>query len=46
MEEVVPRNSYMVHSIHGTSLPRAINEKYLKSIILEFVKLFELEDGR
>jgi hypothetical protein len=30
IEEVVLGNSYMVQSIHGTSLPRAINGKYLK----------------
>jgi hypothetical protein len=30
IEEVVLGNSYMVWSIHGTSLPRAINGKYLK----------------
>jgi hypothetical protein len=30
IEEVVPGNSYMVQSIQGTSLPRAINGKYLK----------------
>jgi hypothetical protein len=30
IEEVVLRNSYMVQSIHSTSLLRAINEKYLK----------------
>jgi hypothetical protein len=46
IEEVVPENSYMVQSIHGTSLPRAINVKYLKSIILASGKSLELEDGR
>jgi hypothetical protein len=30
IEEVVMGNSYMVQSIHGTSLPRVINGKYLK----------------
>jgi hypothetical protein len=30
IEEVVLKNSYMVQNIHGTSLPRAINGKYLK----------------
>jgi hypothetical protein len=45
IEKVVPRNSYMVQSIHGVSLPRAINEKYLKNIILAFDKSLELEDG-
>jgi hypothetical protein len=29
-EEVIPENSYMVQSIQGTSLPRALNRKYLK----------------
>jgi hypothetical protein len=30
IEEVIPGNSYGVESIQETSLPRAINEKYLK----------------
>jgi hypothetical protein len=30
IEEVILRNSYMVQSIQGTSLPRIINKKYLK----------------
>jgi hypothetical protein len=30
IEEVIPENSYMVQSVQGTSLPRALNEKYLK----------------
>jgi hypothetical protein len=30
IEEVIPRNSYMVQSIQGTLLPRALNGKYLK----------------
>jgi hypothetical protein len=30
IEEVIPENSYMVQSIQGTSLPRALNGKYLK----------------
>jgi hypothetical protein len=30
IEKVIPRNSYMVQSIQGTSLPRTLNEKYLK----------------
>jgi hypothetical protein len=30
IKEVVSGNSYMVQSIDGTSLPRVINEKYLK----------------
>jgi hypothetical protein len=28
--KVIPKNSYMVQSIQGTSLPRALNRKYLK----------------
>jgi hypothetical protein len=28
IEEVIPGNSYMVQSIQGTSLPRALNGKY------------------
>jgi hypothetical protein len=30
IEEVIPIYSYMVQSIQGTSLPRALNGKYLK----------------
>jgi hypothetical protein len=30
IEEVILKNSYMVQSIQGTSLPGALNEKYLK----------------
>jgi hypothetical protein len=30
IEEVILGNSYMVQSIQGTSLPKAIDEKYLK----------------
>jgi hypothetical protein len=30
IEEVIPGNSYMVQSIQGTSLPRALNRKYLR----------------
>jgi hypothetical protein len=40
------RNSYMVQSIQGTLLSRAINKKYLKSTILVFDKMLELENGR
>jgi hypothetical protein len=36
----------MVQSIQGTSLPRAINEKYLKTIILVFGRTLELENDR
>jgi hypothetical protein len=39
IEEVTPENSYMVQSVQGTSLPRAINRKYLKSTILVFGKM-------
>jgi hypothetical protein len=35
----------MVQSVQGTSLPRAINGNYLKSIILAFGKTLELENG-
>jgi hypothetical protein len=31
IEEVIPENSYMVQSVQGTSLPRALNGKYLKN---------------
>jgi hypothetical protein len=44
IEEVFLGNSYMVHSIQGTSLARAINGKYLKSTILVFGKTLELEN--
>jgi hypothetical protein len=30
VEELIPRNSYMVLSVQGTSLPRVLNGKYLK----------------
>jgi hypothetical protein len=30
IEEVIMGNSYMVQSVQGTSLPRALNGKYLK----------------
>jgi hypothetical protein len=30
IEEVISGNFYMVQSVQGTSLPRALNEKYLK----------------
>jgi hypothetical protein len=30
IEEVILRNSYMVQSVQRTSLPRALNRKYLK----------------
>jgi hypothetical protein len=30
IEEVISENSYMVQSVHGTSLSRVLNEKYLK----------------
>jgi hypothetical protein len=30
IKEVILENSYMVHNVKGTSLPRAINGKYLK----------------
>jgi hypothetical protein len=46
IEEVVPRNSDVVQSIHGTSLPRAINGKYLKKYYPSICKSLELEDDR
>jgi hypothetical protein len=46
IEEVILKNSYMVQSLQVTLLPRAINRKYLKSIILAFGKTFELENIR
>jgi hypothetical protein len=30
IKEVIPGNSYTVQSVQGTSLPRALNEKYMK----------------
>jgi hypothetical protein len=30
IEEVISENSYMIQSVQGTSLPRALNRKYLK----------------
>jgi hypothetical protein len=30
IEKVILGNSYIVHSVQGTSLPRALNGKYLK----------------
>jgi hypothetical protein len=42
IEEVIPEKSYMVQSIQMTSLPRALNGKYLKSINLVFGKMHEL----
>jgi hypothetical protein len=35
----------MVHSVQGTSLPRVLNGKYLKSIILAFGKTLKLKNG-
>jgi hypothetical protein len=46
IEEVISGNSYMVQSIQGTSLSRAINGKYLKTIILVFGRTLELENDR
>jgi hypothetical protein len=36
----------MVQRIQGISLPRALNEKYLKSIILVFGKTHKLENDK
>jgi hypothetical protein len=33
IEEVIPKNSYMVKSIEEISLPRVLNEKYLKKVL-------------
>jgi hypothetical protein len=33
IEDVILENSYMVQSVQGTSLPRALNGKYLKKIL-------------
>jgi hypothetical protein len=44
IEEVILRNSYMIQSVQGTSLPRALNKKYLKCTILAFDKTLELEN--
>jgi hypothetical protein len=30
IEEIIPRNSYMVQSVQGTAQPRELNGKYLK----------------
>jgi hypothetical protein len=46
IEKVSLRNSYMVQNVKGTSLPRALNEKYLKSTILAFGKTLKLKNGR
>jgi hypothetical protein len=43
--EVIPKSSYMVQNVQGTSLPRALNGKYLKSTILSFGKTLELENS-
>jgi hypothetical protein len=43
IEEVIPKNSYMVQSIQGTSLPRALNEKSLKKVLSLFGTTLELE---
>jgi hypothetical protein len=39
---VISENSSMVQSVQGTSLSRAINGKYRKSIILAFDKTLKL----
>jgi hypothetical protein len=46
IEEVILRNSYMVLSTQGISLPRAVNGKYLKNTILVFGKTLVLENDR
>jgi hypothetical protein len=43
--KVIFRNSYMVETLQGERLPRALNRRYLKSIILAYGKMLEEEDG-
>jgi hypothetical protein len=43
IEEVIPKNSYMVQSVQGTSLPRVLNGKYLEIYYQLFGKTLELE---
>jgi hypothetical protein len=43
IEEVIPKNSYMVQSVQGTSLPRVLNGKYLEIYYQVFGKTLELE---
>jgi hypothetical protein len=45
IEKVIPKNSYMVQSIQGTSLPMSLNRKYLKNIILTFGKTLKLKSS-
>jgi hypothetical protein len=33
IEKAIPENSYMVQSVQGTSLSRALNGKYLKKVL-------------
>jgi hypothetical protein len=44
IEEVILRNSYMVQSMQGPSLPWALNGKYLKMYYPSVWR--ELENGR
>jgi hypothetical protein len=46
IEEVIPRNSYMVQSVQRTSLPRELNGKYLKKYYHNVWQDAELENGR
>jgi hypothetical protein len=33
IEEVIPKNSYMVQLVQGTSLPRVLNGKYMNKVL-------------
>ena len=44
--KVISGNLYMVETVQGERLPRAINGRYLRSSILAYGKVHEDEDGR
>jgi hypothetical protein len=46
IEKVILENSYMVQSIQGTSLPRALTESTLKDIILVLGKMHRLDNDQ
>jgi hypothetical protein len=46
IKKVILKNSYMVPSVQVTSLPRALNGKYLKKYYPSVWKTLELENGR
>jgi hypothetical protein len=46
IEEEILKKNYMVQSVQGTLLPKALNRKYLKYTILAFGKTHELESDR